>query len=155
VGHCEGDGGGDGIAEGGFGLSREAGDEVDADVRDAGGAQEGDVAFDCGGVMAAAGAGEFGSVERLDSEADAVDSGIDPRLYFGGIERARSGFEGCFAPWRSGQAAEQLFELGGSDYGRCTSAKVDGIGCPVPVMSRDLFGERSGVSGFETLRLNA
>src|SRR6202043_3510855 len=60
------------------GLMRQAGDEVEADVGESRGSQGGDRGENIFAAMHAAGGFQFGVVEGLRAEADAVDPGGEP-----------------------------------------------------------------------------
>jgi len=68
---------GDGFLPGSEGLAGKAGDEVEVDVGDSGGAQPGEVVEDDGAAVKAAGLAGFPVDKGLDAEADAVDAGAD------------------------------------------------------------------------------
>src|ERR1700733_7580711 len=83
----------------GFGLPREAGDEVDIDVPEAPGAKQGDILHDGLRGVLPAGSREFLSNERLHSEAYAIDAGAQPRVDSLGGDGTGRRLDRCLAPW--------------------------------------------------------
>jgi len=75
MGDARGDEGRERLLPGDEGLARQAGDEVEVDIGDAGGPETGEVVKDNGAGMKPAALVSFAIDERLNSETDAVDTG--------------------------------------------------------------------------------
>ncbi len=128
------DAGGDGLVEGvepgGFGLVGEAGDEVEAEVRDAGAADAIKFGETLGGGVEAADGGGLAIDEALDAEGEAVDAVVLEGLEGGVGELAGRGFEGDLGVGGEGEVALEEMEdrldlIGGEEAGGA-STEVEG-----------------------------
>ncbi len=131
VGNAALDEGVEGTLPGVGGLVRQAGDEVDADARDAGCLHAADVfEGDCAGVETA-GDGGFAVVEGLDAEAGAIHADLEHGVEEGVRDLAGGTFHGDFGIVVDlefiSQCGEQAEEQVGRQGAGRSATEVDGV----------------------------
>jgi hypothetical protein len=132
VGDAGFEGDGDGLAPGGGCLVRKSGDEVEVEVKDAGGAEASDLAeADLAGVKAADGTALL-IVEALDAEADTVEAEGEKGVQGGCGELAGGALDGDLGLGGEGEG----FAQGGEDLPEVLRSEVVAWAARISLQSR-------------------